>query len=88
MEKPIFQAGKTKVGDAINGIVRIFAIAVTIVVVVVVPEGLPLAVTLTLAYSMKNMMVDKALVRRLSSCETMDSATTNCSDKMGTLTTK
>ncbi|TVU05044.1 hypothetical protein EJB05_48192, partial [Eragrostis curvula] len=56
------------------------------IVVVAVPEGLPLAVTLTLAYSMKKMMRDKALVRRLSSCETMGSATTICSDKTGTLT--
>jgi Ca2+-transporting ATPase len=83
--KPLFQAGKTKVGDIINEIVKIFAIAVTIVVVAV-PEGLPLAVTLTLAYSMKKMMADKALVRRLSACETMGSATIICSDKTGTLT--
>ncbi|KAK8936430.1 Calcium-transporting ATPase 9, plasma membrane-type [Platanthera guangdongensis] len=54
--------------------------------VVVVPEGLPLAVTLTLAYSMRKMMADKALVRRLSACVTMGSATTICSDKIGTLT--
>jgi Ca2+-transporting ATPase len=83
--KPMFTAGKTKVGEAFNGIVKIFAIAVTIVVVAV-PEGLPLAVTLTLAYSMRKMMADKALVRRLSACETMGSATTICSDKTGTLT--
>ncbi|XP_024395320.1 calcium-transporting ATPase 8, plasma membrane-type isoform X2 [Physcomitrium patens] len=62
-----------------------FAIAVTIVVVAV-PEGLPLAVTLTLAYSMAKMMDDRALVRHLSACETMGSATAICSDKTGTLT--
>ncbi|KAK6152216.1 hypothetical protein DH2020_014851 [Rehmannia glutinosa] len=80
-----FTAGKTTVGDAIDGFIKIFTVAVTIVVVAV-PEGLPLAVTLTLAYSMRKMMADKALVRRLSACETMGSATTICSDKTGTLT--
>ena len=51
--------------------------AVTIVVVAI-PEGLPLAVTLTLAYSMKRMMADQAMVRKLSACETMGSATVIC----------
>jgi Ca2+-transporting ATPase len=77
--------GKMGVGQTIRGVVRIFTVAVTIVVVAV-PEGLPLAVTLTLAFSMRKMMRDKALVRRLSACETMGSATTICSDKTGTLT--
>ncbi|KAG6391129.1 hypothetical protein SASPL_148880 [Salvia splendens] len=63
-----------------------FSLLPVTIVVVAVPEGLPLAVTLTLAYSMKKMMADKALVRRLSACETMGSATTICSDKTGTLT--
>ncbi|KAL6560164.1 Calcium-transporting ATPase 8, plasma membrane-type [Orobanche hederae] len=80
-----FIAKRTSVGDAIDGFIQIFTVAVTIVVVAV-PEGLPLAVTLTLAYSMRKMMADKALVRRLSACETMGSATTICSDKTGTLT--
>lgn len=80
-----FRAGKTKVSDAVDGAIKILTVAVTIVVVAV-PEGLPLAVTLTLAYSMRKMMADKALVRRLSACETMGSATTICSDKTGTLT--
>ncbi|XP_048227667.1 calcium-transporting ATPase 10, plasma membrane-type isoform X2 [Ricinus communis] len=80
-----FTAGKTSVGDAVDGAIKILTVAVTIVVVAV-PEGLPLAVTLTLAYSMRKMMADKALVRRLAACETMGSATTICSDKTGTLT--
>ncbi|KAJ3676858.1 hypothetical protein LUZ60_002582 [Juncus effusus] len=80
-----FIAGKTSLKQGFNGAIKILTIAVTIVVVAV-PEGLPLAVTLTLAYSMRKMMSDKALVRRLSSCETMGSATTICSDKTGTLT--
>ncbi|TVU32810.1 hypothetical protein EJB05_24568, partial [Eragrostis curvula] len=80
-----FVKGHTSVKSAIFGSIKMLTVAVTIVVVAV-PEGLPLAVTLTLAYSMRKMMADKALVRRLSACETMGSATTICSDKTGTLT--
>nr|CAD1817159.1 unnamed protein product [Ananas comosus var. bracteatus] len=71
--------------DALT-IVNYFAIAVTIIVVAV-PEGLPLAVTLSLAFAMKKLMDDKALVRHLSACETMGSASSICTDKTGTLTT-
>ncbi|WCJ42312.1 calcium-transporting ATPase putative [Euphorbia peplus] len=85
VDNPRFVAGKTSVSNAVDGAIKILTVAVTIVVVAV-PEGLPLAVTLTLAYSMRKMMADKALVRRLSACETMGSATTICSDKTGTLT--
>ncbi|TVT97813.1 hypothetical protein EJB05_05664 [Eragrostis curvula] len=73
-------------GDDILEILEHFAVAVTIIVVAV-PEGLPLAVTLSLAFAMKKMMNDKALVRQLAACETMGSATVICSDKTGTLTT-
>jgi len=57
------------------------------IVVVAVPEGLPLAVTLSLAFAMKKLMSDKALVRHLAACETMGSASCICTDKTGTLTT-
>ncbi|CAG0885916.1 unnamed protein product, partial [Darwinula stevensoni] len=66
--------------------VKFFIIGVT-VLVVAVPEGLPLAVTLSLAYSVKKMMSDNNLVRHLDACETMGNATSICSDKTGTLTT-
>ncbi|XP_045814694.1 putative calcium-transporting ATPase 13, plasma membrane-type [Trifolium pratense] len=80
-----FNGRKTSFDDVMNAIIGIIADAVTIVVVAI-PEGLPLAVTLTLAYSMKKMMADQAMVRKLSACETMGSATTICTDKTGTLT--
>ncbi|KPI86410.1 putative P-type ATPase [Leptomonas seymouri] len=59
--------------------------AVTIVVVAV-PEGLPLSVTIALAYSMKQMLKENNLVRHLAACETMGGATTICTDKTGTIT--
>lgn len=62
-----------------------FIIGVTIVVVAV-PEGLPLAVTISLAYSTKQMLSDQNLIRHLAACETMGNATNICSDKTGTLT--
>lgn len=66
--------------------VKFFIIGIT-VLVVAVPEGLPLAVTISLAFSVKKMMKDNNLVRHLDACETMGSATAICSDKTGTLTT-
>ncbi|CAI9781216.1 unnamed protein product [Fraxinus pennsylvanica] len=56
------------------------------IVVVAIPDGLPLAVTLTFAYSMKRTMADQAMVRNLSGCEIMGSTTVICTDKTGTLT--
>ncbi|KAJ8762528.1 hypothetical protein K2173_007967 [Erythroxylum novogranatense] len=79
-----FNGSKTKFGDILNSMLGIVADAITISVAAI-PEGLPLAVTLTLCYSMKRM-TDQAMVRKLSACETMGSATTICTDKTGTLT--
>lgn len=62
-----------------------FIISVTLIVVAV-PEGLPLAVTISLAYSLGEMAKEQNLVKVLSACETMGNATTVCSDKTGTLT--
>ena len=60
-------------------------IAVTLIVVSV-PEGLPMAVTLSLAYSMRRMLRTNNLVRKMHACETMGAATVICTDKTGTLT--
>ena len=60
-------------------------IAVT-VIVVTVPEGLPMSVTLSLALSMKSMLSNNNLVRKMHACETMGAATVICTDKTGTLT--
>ncbi|KFA72960.1 hypothetical protein S40288_05063 [Stachybotrys chartarum IBT 40288] len=64
----------------------ILIVAITIIVVAV-PEGLPLAVTLALAFATTRLLKENNLVRVLRACETMGNATTICSDKTGTLTT-
>ncbi|KAI8871093.1 ATP2B3 protein [Ramicandelaber brevisporus] len=65
--------------------IKIVVQSITIVVVAV-PEGLPMAVTLALAYATTQMLRDNNLVRQLSACETSGGLTTVCSDKTGTLT--
>jgi len=71
--------------DVVENIISAFIIAVTIVVVAI-PEGLPLAVTIALAYSTQKIQQDNCLIRVLAACETMGNATNICSDKTGTLT--
>jgi len=71
--------------DILQAVVQALIMGVTIVVVAI-PEGLPLAVSISLAYSSQKMMQDQNLVRFMSACETMGSATSICSDKTGTLT--
>jgi len=56
------------------------------IIVVAVPEGLPLAVTIALAYSVNQMKDENNLVKQLASCEIMGGVTNICSDKTGTLT--
>ncbi|KAF1759590.1 hypothetical protein GCK72_016057 [Caenorhabditis remanei] len=78
--------GKSFQASDISHFVNFIIIGVT-VLVIAVPEGLPLAITLALTYSVKKMMKDNNLVRHLDACETMGNATSICSDKTGTLTT-
>lgn len=66
-------------------VLQTLMIAVTLIVVSV-PEGLPMAVTLSLAYSMRRMLKTNNLVRKMHACETMGATTVICTDKTGTLT--
>ena len=74
-----------QVADLITYTLDTLMIAVTLIVVAV-PEGLPMAVTLSLAYSMQRMLKTNNLVRKMHACETMGAATVICTDKTGTLT--
>ena len=73
------------IGDYIQEWFEYVIIGITIVVVAV-PEGLPLAVMIALAYSVRKMLKDMNFVKRLASCEIMGGANNICSDKTGTLT--
>lgn len=69
----------------ISHLLQSLMVAVALVVVSV-PEGLPMAVTLSLAYSMRRMLKSNNLVRKMHACETMGATTVICTDKTGTLT--
>lgn len=71
--------------DIVSSLLNSFMIAVTLIVVSV-PEGLPMAVTLSLALSMNRMLKTNNLVRKMHACETMGATTVICTDKTGTLT--
>lgn len=71
--------------DVLSNLLQTCMIAVTLIVVSV-PEGLPMAVTLSLAYSMRRMLKTNNLVRKMHACETMGATTVICTDKTGTLT--
>mmetsp|Transcript_4183 Transcript_4183/g.8680 ORF Transcript_4183/g.8680 Transcript_4183/m.8680 type:complete len:1096 (+) Transcript_4183:199-3486(+) len=83
--KIVFDPAELKETSVFSYALEAFIIGVTIVVVAV-PEGLPLAVTISLAFSTKKMLADQNLIRHLAACETMGNATNICSDKTGTLT--
>ena len=71
--------------DLMSSLLQTCMVAVTLIVVAV-PEGLPMAVTLSLAYSMRRMLKTSNLVRKMHACETMGATTVICTDKTGTLT--
>jgi len=74
-----------KVGFYVQKYIKIYIVGITIIVVAV-PEGLPLAVMISLAYSISKMLIDNNFVKKMSSCEIMGGANNICSDKTGTLT--
>ena len=71
--------------EGISHLITMFMLAVTLIVMAV-PEGLPMSISLALAYSMRKMTAQNALVRRMHACETMGASTVICTDKTGTLT--
>ncbi len=80
-----FSGQSTALVDVLAYALQSIMIAITLIVVAV-PEGLPMAVTLSLAYSMRRMLQTNNLVRKMHACETMGAATVICTDKTGTLT--
>ena len=81
-----YQTGESLLTVAtLNTLVNYLILSIT-VIVVAVPEGLPLAVTISLAYSVAKMRLENNLVRRLDASETMGGANEICTDKTGTLT--
>lgn len=79
------EAGNAGWSNLLAHTLQTLMVAVTLIVVAV-PEGLPMAVTLSLAYSMSRMLRTNNLVRKMHACETMGAATVICTDKTGTLT--
>ncbi len=71
--------------SAISHLISFFMVTVALIVMAM-PEGLPMSVTLALAYSMRKMIATNNLVRRMHACETIGAATVICTDKTGTLT--
>ena len=80
-----FQTSSMSFSEGFNKVLRILILCVSIIVVAI-PEGLPLAVTLSLAFSIKKLMDRNNLVRKMHACETMGGANYICTDKTGTLT--
>jgi Ca2+ transporting ATPase len=78
-----FEEGKS--AKTVDQIIKSFITAIT-VIVIAVPEGLPLAVTLSFAFSVMKMKKENNLVRKMASSETMGGANEVCTDKTGTLT--